>query len=71
MRSVPVWASAGGAVLLALAIVFGQHPHPHVWWEEIPAYAAVFGYAGAWLLIGLAKSVLAPLLRREPKGETW
>lgn len=57
------------AVLVALAVTVGRNPHPHFWWEELPAYGAGFGYLGAWLLIWLAKSVLAPLLRRDDEGE--
>ena len=59
---------AAGAVLVLLAVAFGGNPHPHLWWESVPFYGAVFGYAGAWALIWLAKSVLAPLLRRD-EGE--
>jgi hypothetical protein len=51
-----------------LAVFFGRNPHPHVWWEAVPIYGAVFGYGGAWALIWLAKSVLAPALRREDEG---
>ncbi len=63
-------ALAALIALLVLATVFGRNPHPHVWWESIPVYGAVFGYAGAWALIWLAKSVLAPRLRDESgKGD--
>lgn len=62
-------ALTAAAGLLLLAVVFGRNPHPHMWWEAVPIYGAVFGYAGAWALIWLAKSVLAPLLRRNGEGE--
>ncbi len=52
-----------GTVLLVVAAVFGRNPHPHMWWEAVPAYGALFGYGGAWLLIWVAKAVLAPRLR--------
>lgn len=61
-------AVAAGGGLLLLAVFFGRNPHPHVWWEAVPIYGAVFGYGGAWALIWLAKSVLAPALRREDEG---
>ncbi len=54
-----------GAALLVVAVLFGRNPHPHMWWEAVPAYGAFFGYGGAWLLIWLAKVVLAPRLRRD------
>ncbi len=58
-----LWLAA--AILAVLGAIFGRNPHPHFWWEAIPAYAAVAGFAGAHLLAFLAKSVLAPLLRSE------
>ena len=61
-------ALLGVVSLSALAAIFGRNPHPHLWWEALPVYGALFGYAGAWLLIWLAKSVLAPLLRGEERG---
>jgi hypothetical protein len=67
--NLPRTALAAGAALLLLAVLFGRNPHPHVWWEAVPVYGAVFGYAGAWALIWLAKSILAPLLRRGDQGE--
>ena len=66
-------ALLAAAVLVIAAAVFGRNPHPHAWWEQIPAYGALFGYAGAWALVFLAKSILAPLLHRDdharPAGE--
>jgi hypothetical protein len=58
------------AVLL-FAAFFGTNPHPHFWWDEIPAFSALLGFAGAWLLVILAKSVASPLLQRpdEEDGE--
>lgn len=58
------------SALTAASVLFGRNPHPHVWWEAVPAYGAFFGYAGAWALVLLAKSVLAPLLHRpDEEGE--
>ncbi len=58
-------AIAAAIALAFVAAVFGRNPHPHVWWETVPAYGAIFGYAGAWALVWFAKSVLAPRLRRD------
>jgi len=56
---------AAAAALLAIATaIFGRNPHPHAWWEAIPAYSAIFGYGGAWALVWIAKSVLTPVLHR-------
>jgi len=56
---------AAASVLLAVAgAILGRNPHPHAWWEGIPAYGAFFGYGGAWALVWLAKSVLTPVLHR-------
>ena len=57
------------ASLVGIAALIGRNPHPHVWWEQIPAYGALFGYFGAYALILLAKSILAPWLRREESGK--
>ncbi len=62
-----VMLSAAGALVVAGAL-FGRNPHPHMWWETIPAYGAAIGYGGAWVLIILAKSILAPLLRRDDQA---
>ncbi len=59
----PHWVTVLGAILVVAAAIFGRNPHPHVMWESIPAYGAVFGYAGARALVYLAKTVLAPRLR--------
>ena len=58
-----LWVSA--ALLVVAGAIFGRNPHPHVWWETIPAYGAIFGYAGTWVLAWFAKKVLAPRIRRE------
>lgn len=64
MSRATAMAIAALVLLTAAALAFGGNPHPHVWWEAIPGYAAVFGYGGAWGLALIAKSVLAPLLHR-------
>ena len=58
-------ALSAAAVLVVAAALFGRNPHPHAWWESIPAYGALFGYAGAWAIVVLAKSILTPLLHRD------
>jgi len=59
----------GIALLVAAAAVFGRTEHPHTWWEKIPAYGALFGYLGTYALVFLAKSILAPRIRREGVSE--
>jgi len=56
------------AALVVGGVLFGANPHPHFWWERIPAFAAVLGFAATWLLVFTAKKLLAPLLQR-PDGE--
>lgn len=55
-----------GAVLfvaLALEILFAR-PHYHNIWNEMAGADILIGFAGAWLLILLAKKIMAPLLQR-------
>ena len=65
MATPPRWTLGLAAVLAVLGVAFGQNPHPHMWWESIPGNAGVIGYVGAYALVFLAKSVLAPRLRRD------
>lgn len=64
MSSMSLVYLASGVLVLAAAL-FGRNPHPQMWWEWLPAYGALFGYGGAWALVLLAKSTLAPMLRRD------
>ena len=56
--------AVGTIALLALAVLFGRSPHPHFWWDYIPAFHAVLGYAGCWLLVVGAKGLGKRLLER-------
>ncbi len=58
-----LWTVA--AIVVVGGAIFGRNPHPHVWWEAIPAYGAIFGYAGTYALALFAKKLLAPRIRRE------
>ena len=57
-------ALAMAGVLLVLGVAFGRPPQPHFWWDSFPAFWALFGFAGAWLLALLAKRVAARWLER-------
>jgi len=57
------------AVLVVCGAIFGHNAHPHFAWDRIPAFGALLGFAGTWLLTLLAKSVLAPLLQRPDPSE--
>lgn len=50
-------------VMLVIEVLFA-HPHYHMPWNEIPGADILIGFAGAWLLIFLAKIVLARLIQR-------
>jgi hypothetical protein len=58
------WVDALLVVLLVLGAALGRAAHPHFWWDSIPALGALIGLGGTWLLVWLAKSVLAPRLER-------
>jgi hypothetical protein len=54
------------AVIVAVAdAIFGRPHHPHFWWEAIPGVFAILGFAGAWLLIIIAKTIGRRLERSE------
>ena len=50
-------------VMLVIEVLFA-HPHYHMPWNEIPGADILIGFAGAWLLIFIAKIVLARLIQR-------
>lgn len=50
-------------LMVGLEIMFA-HPHYHQPWNEIPGADVLLGFAGAWLLIFMAKIVMARILQR-------
>lgn len=48
---------------VVIEILFA-HPHYHMPWNEIPGADVVLGFGGAWILIFLAKILMANLLQR-------
>ena len=52
------------ALLFLVSAVFGRSAQPHFWWDYIPAFQAILGFGGGWLLIQLAKSGVARRLER-------
>ena len=49
------------AVIAAALEFFFAHPHYHEWWNTTPGFNLVFGFAGCWLLIFVAKIVIIGL----------
>ena len=55
-------------VIIAVALIAEYcfaHPHYHMIWNTVPGADIVLGFAGAWLLILLAKKIVARLLQRK------
>lgn len=52
------------AVMLIIEILFA-HPHHHMIWNTVPGADVLLGFGGAWLLIFIAKIVMANLLQRK------
>ncbi len=50
-------------LMVVIEILFA-HPHYHMPWNEIPGADILLGFCGAWLLILLAKIIMAKLLQR-------
>ena len=53
--------------LLVMVLIEGlfAHPHYHMPWNVIPGADIFIGFAGAWILIFLAKILMARLLQRD------
>ncbi len=61
-------------VLCLLGELLGVHLHGASWWPVPLGYNVFFGFVGGWVLIILAKMIMAPLLQRDedyynPGGE--
>ena len=56
-----------GAVMAVMAVVevLFAHPHYHMIWNSVPGFDLLIGFAGAWVLILLAKVVMAKILQRD------
>ena len=57
--------AAGILVLVILSAVFGQSYHPSFFWDYIPGFGALLGYAGCWLLVVGAKALGEHWLERD------
>ncbi len=61
-----IYILLGTIILLTLILeIFFAEPHHHKPWNLIPGADIVIGFAGAWLLILLAKKIMAGLLQRK------
>ena len=56
-----------GAVMAVMAVVevLFAHPHYHMIWNSVPGFDLLIGFAGALVLILLAKVVMAKILQRD------
>lgn len=52
------------AVMVVVEVLFA-HPHYHMIWNSVPGFDLLIGFAGAWVLILLAKVVMAKILQRD------
>jgi len=53
-------------IILSLIIeILFAHPHYHMIWNTMPGADIIIGFCGAWLLILLAKIIIANLLQRD------
>ena len=55
-----------GIVIIASLIIeiLFAHPHYHMIWNTVPGADVVMGFAGAWILILLAKKIMTSLFQR-------
>lgn len=54
-----------GFVSILAEIVFPIHYHPYYWWHAFIGFDYIFGFIGGFVLIGFAKFILFPLVKRK------
>lgn len=53
----PYWTLLWVVTLLSIAGQYiGVEEHSRGWWEKVPGFWAMFGFAGCLLLIGVARA---------------
>lgn len=61
-----VYIILGIIIVISLIIeVLFAHPHHHMIWNTVPGADVIMGFAGAWLLILLAKKIMTSLFQRK------
>lgn len=54
------------AIIVSLIVeILFAHPHYHMIWNIIPGADIIIGFLGAWILIFIAKIVIANILQRK------
>ena len=55
-----------GIIIIASLIIeiLFAHPHYHMIWNTVPGADVLMGFAGAWILILLAKKIMTSLFQR-------
>lgn len=54
-------------VLSCIAEISGVHMHHPHWWPLPFGYDIFFGFVGGWILIIMAKLIMAPILQRDER----
>lgn len=52
-------------VLAGILVKLFLHPHVHFWWEEIPAFSAIYGFVGCVIIIVVSKALGHHWLQKE------
>jgi len=52
-------------VLAGILVKLFLHPHVHFWWEEIPAFSAIYGFVGCVIIIIASKALGHHWLQKE------
>ena len=52
-------------VLAGILVKLFLHPHAHFWWEEIPAFSAIYGFVGCVIIIIASKALGHLWLQKE------
>lgn len=59
-----LWRIFTGSLLTLLVLDFFTNKHPYFFWDGMPVFYALFGFAGCVLLVVIAKN-LRPFLKRK------
>jgi hypothetical protein len=60
------WQKIFLALVLVLTLLAQLKAHAHYWWEEVPAFFAIFGFLGCLLIIFGAKYLGKFLVSKDP-----
>ncbi len=61
------WTALAFLTIVSVIVEFSMHQDPHhsYWWNSIPLFWIMFGFAGCAALVYFAKIILAPFIYKK------